>query len=269
MLWASRITDAMKDDKFELFCQPIVPVTPSGSDLRHYEVLVRLREENGDLTPPGAFIPAAERYDMICQLDRWVVDHAFDFLQQRQNSDKMRFSINLSGKSLGESALLQHIESRLINGDVGIHQVCFEITESAAVISLSTARYFMEKLKALGCYFSLDDFGRGMSSFSYLKTLPVDYLKIDGSFILDLSIDPVTQAMVNAINQIAHTMNLRTIAEFVENQQALEELKRMKIDYAQGYHICMPFPIVELDAAHRPDAAPAHTTLSPYTASEV
>jgi diguanylate cyclase (GGDEF)-like protein len=246
MLWASRITEALKEDKFELFCQPIVPTGSSGSEPHHYEILVRLREENGNLTPPGAFIPAAERYDMICQLDRWVVDHAFDYLQQHQEADTLRFSINLSGKSLGESALLQHIEKRLRDGDVGIHEICFEITESAAVISLSTARYFMESLKAIGCRFSLDDFGRGMSSFSYLKTLPVDYLKIDGSFILDLAIDPVTQAMVNAINQIAHTMDLLTIAEFVENQRVLDDLRRMKIDYAQGYHICKPFSIMEL-----------------------
>jgi Amt family ammonium transporter len=134
---------------------------------------------------------------------------------------------------------------------VGIHEICFEITESAAVVSLSTARNFMESLKVLGCHFSLDDFGRGMSSFSYLKTLPVDYLKIDGSFILDLFTDPVTQAMVNAINQIAHTMNLQTIAEFVENQQVLEELQRMEIDFAQGYHICKPFPITELGNTSR------------------
>jgi diguanylate cyclase (GGDEF)-like protein len=248
MLWATRITEALNEDKFVLFCQPIVAVSTSGLETHHYEILVRLREQNGDLIPPGAFIPAAERYDLICQLDRWVVDHAFDYLQQQQQqARKLRFAINLSGKSLGEKALLDHIENRLRNGDVGIHEICFEITESAAVFSLSTARNFMESLKALGCHFSLDDFGRGMSSFSYLKSLPVDYLKIDGSFILDLTIDPVTQAMVNAINQIAHTMNLQTIAEFVENQQVLNELQRMAIDFAQGYHICKPFPITELE----------------------
>jgi Amt family ammonium transporter len=129
---------------------------------------------------------------------------------------------------------------------VGKHEICFEITESAAVLSLSTARLFMQRLKELGCYFSLDDFGRGMSSFSYLKTLPVDNLKIDGSFIRDIVSDPVSQSMVNAINEIAHKMNLKTIAEYVENQPILDALKSMHIDYAQGFHICKPFPLSEI-----------------------
>jgi diguanylate cyclase (GGDEF)-like protein len=261
-LWISRITEALNNDKFELYCHPIVSVSPAGSPSHHYEVLLRLREHNGDLIPPGAFIPAAERYNMICLVDRWVVDHIFDYLQRQRLTSRLRFSINLSGKSLGDKALLEHIERRLRNGDVGKHEICFETTESAAIISLATARHFMESLKLLGCYFSLDDFGRGMSSFSYLKTLPVDCLKIDGSFIRNIIIDPVARAMVNAINQIAHTMKLQTIAEYVENQPILDELQRLEIDYAQGFHICKPFPITELannrgwDAAHPQDAAP-------------
>jgi diguanylate cyclase (GGDEF)-like protein len=251
MLWASRINEALNEDMFELFCQPIVAVASTSSASHHFEILVRLRERNGDLTPPGAFIPAAERYDMIAQLDRWVIDCAFDYLQQHQQTGKICFAINVSGKSLSEKSLLEHIEKRLRSGDVGIHEICFEITESAAVTSLATARNFMDSLKTLGCRFSLDDFGRGMSSFSYLKSLPVDYLKIDGSFVLDIALDPVAQAMVNAINQIAHTMNLKTIAEFVENQQVLQELQRLKIDYAQGFHICQPFPITELEENNR------------------
>jgi diguanylate cyclase (GGDEF)-like protein len=262
MLWVTRITEALNNDKFELFCHPIASVSLTGSAPYHYEILVRLREQNGELTPPGAFIPAAERYNMISLVDRWVIDHIFDYLQQRRQADKLRFSINLSGKSLGDTALLEHIENRFRNGDVGRHEICFEITESAAIISLATARHFMESLKLLGCYFSLDDFGRGMSSFSYLKTLPVDYLKIDGSFIRDIVIDPVARAMVNAINQIAHTMRLQTIAEFVESQAVLDELEQLEIDYAQGFHICKPFSITELasnrgwDAAHPQGAAP-------------
>jgi diguanylate cyclase (GGDEF)-like protein len=249
MLWATRITDALNNDKFELFCHPIVPISSSESDQDHYEILVRLREHNGSLTPPGAFIPAAERYNLITQVDRWVVDHTFDYLQQRQQSDKLRLSINLSGKSLDDESFLKHIETRLRNGDTGRHEICFEITESAAVISLSIARHFIESLKLLGCYFSLDDFGRGMSSFSYLKALPVDHLKIDGSFIRDIDTDPVGRTMVNAIIQIAHTMQLKTIAECVESQSTLDELKKLEIDYAQGFHICMPFTINKLTSS--------------------
>jgi EAL domain-containing protein (putative c-di-GMP-specific phosphodiesterase class I) len=175
-----------------------------------------------------------------------VVDHTFDYLQQWRQSKKLRFAINLSGKSLGDKTLLEHIENRLRSGDMDGHEICFEITETSAIISLSSAHGFMKSLKALGCYFSLDDFGRGMSSFSYLKTLPVDYLKIDGVFIRDIVIDPVNRAMVNAINEIAHTMQLQTIAEFVENQQVLDELQLLGVDYAQGFYICKPFPISEL-----------------------
>jgi diguanylate cyclase (GGDEF)-like protein len=251
ILWVPRLNEALNHDRFELFCHPIVSLSPGLAQQRHFEIMVRLREPDGYLTPPGAFLPAAERYDLITQLDRWVIDHAFDYLQRRQDAERLRFSLNLSGKSLGDNELLAHIEHRLRNGDVGRHEICFEITESAAVISLLTACHFMESLKALGCRFLLDDFGKGISSFSYLKALPIDYLKIDGSFIRDIALDPVVRATVNAINQIAHTMHLQTIAEFVENQQILDELRNLEIDYAQGFHICKPFPIAELaDKSH-------------------
>jgi diguanylate cyclase (GGDEF)-like protein len=246
MLWVSRLTDALNNDKFQLYCQPMVSLSSTAADPNHYEILLRLQDQDGNLAPPGAFIPAAERFDMIALLDRWVVDHVFDYLQQWGQSQGLRLSINLSGKSLGDRSLLDYIESRVKNGDVEGHEICFEITESAAVTSLSAARHFIATLKVLGCRFSLDDFGRGMSSFSYLKTLPVDYLKIDGSFIRDIVIDPVVKVMVKAINEIAHTMNLKTIAEFVESQPILNELQHMDIDYAQGYHICEPFPISQL-----------------------
>ncbi|MEJ2608658.1 MAG: EAL domain-containing protein [Candidatus Thiodiazotropha sp.] len=249
MLWVTRLTEALNKDKFELFCQPIVSVSPSKSKRHHFEILIRLREQKGNLIPPGAFIPAAERYNLNTQLDQWVIDHTFDYLkQQRQAKNKLSFSINLSGKSMGDTALLEHIVKRLRSGDVDGDDICFEITESSAVMCLSTACHFMESLKLFGCHFSLDDFGRGMSSFSYLKNLPVNYLKIDGSFIREIVIDPVSYSMVNAINQIAHTMQLQTIAEYVESQPILEALQHLDIDYAQGYHICKPFPITELSA---------------------
>lgn len=246
MLWASRITDALTNNRFELFCQPIVPLLSCSSEQNHYEILVRLTDAEGNLSQPGAFIPAAERYDMITQLDRWVIDNAFNYLQQRELPKELCFSINISGKSLNDKSLLEHIESRIRNGDVGGHEICFEITESAAVASLVTARHFIESLKVLGCRFMLDDFGKGMSSFSYLKTLPVNFLKIDGSFVKDITSDPVDRAMVDYTNNIAHTMQLKTVAEFVENQSILEELQRLKVDYVQGYHICEPFPLNEL-----------------------
>jgi EAL domain-containing protein (putative c-di-GMP-specific phosphodiesterase class I) len=246
ILWVSRLTDALNNDKFQLYCQPILPLSSSVSESRYYEILLRLQDQNGNLAPPGAFIPAAERFDMIALLDRWVVDHVFDYLRQYKHSQGLRLSINLSGKSLGDKSFLDHIERRIKNGDIEGKMICFEITESAAVPSLSTARHFITTLKKLGCRFSLDDFGSGMSSFAYLKTLPVDTLKIDGSFIKDIVIDPVVSTMVKAINEIAHTMNLQTVAEYVETESLLKELKRMEIDYAQGYHICKPFPIIEL-----------------------
>ena len=246
MLWASRLTEALEQDKFELFCQPIVPVPSSGAKKNHYEILVRLRGLNGDLTLPGVFISAAERYDMVASLDRWVIDHTFDFLQQRRQTEPLLVSINLSGKSLSDNALLEHIEKRIRNGDVRGCEICFEVTESAAMISFSALSHFMGSLKVLGCHFALDDFGRGMCSFAYLKTLPMDYLKIDGSFIREIVGDLVGYSIVNGINQIAHTMQLQTIAEFVESQQILEELQRLGVDYAQGFHISEPFPITEL-----------------------
>jgi diguanylate cyclase (GGDEF)-like protein len=263
MLLMTRINEALNKDRFELYCHPIVPVSHSSPDYFHYEILVRMRERNGDLTPPGAFIPAAERYDMIKLVDRWVIDHTFDYLLHHERPGKLRFSINLSGKTLSDKGLLEHIENRIQNGDIGKHEICFEITESAAVISLGTARRFMESLKQYGCLFSLDDFGRGMSSFSYLKTLPVDYVKIDGSFIKDIVIDPLGRAIVNSINEIAHTMNLQTIAEYVENQAIVEELQRLKIDHAQGFHICMPFPLSKLSGHKTHGVTPTNVYAGP------
>jgi diguanylate cyclase (GGDEF)-like protein len=265
MLWVTRLSEALNNDRFQLYCQPIAPLSISESDPSHYEILVRLQDQNGNLSPPGAFIPAAERYDMIALLDRWVIDHVFDYLQQCRQRKRVRFAINLSAKSLGDMSLLDYIESRIRSGDVSGQEICFEITESAAVTSLSAARHFITSLKELGCHFSLDDFGRGMSSFSYLKTLPVDYLKIDGSFIKEIVVDPVGRAMVNAINQVAHTMHLQTIAEFVESQAIMNELQQMEIDYAQGYHICKPFPISELtdnDESHLACSNKTDVTLS-------
>jgi diguanylate cyclase (GGDEF)-like protein len=246
MLWASRITDALSNNNFELYCQPIVPLSSSESEPSHYEVLVRMRDEHGNLSQPGAFIPAAERFDMITQLDRWVIDHAFNYLQQRDIPGELCLSINISGKSLNNQPLLKHIENRIRDGDIGSHKIFFEITESAAVASLVAARNFIETLKLVGCGFMLDDFGKGMSSFSYLKTLPVDYLKIDGAFVKDIVSDQVDRAMVDYTNNIAHTMQLKTVAEFVENHSILEELHKLGVDYVQGYHICKPFPLKEL-----------------------
>lgn len=246
MHWVNRLKEALNNDRFELFCQPIVTTARTEADQHYFEILLRLREENGDLIPPGAFLPAAERYDLIVQLDSWVVDHAFDYLQQWGHPEKLRFAINLSCKSLGDTDFLNHIDNRLRRGDIEGHEICFEVTESAAISSLSSTRFFMESLKLLGCYFSLDDFGRGMSSFSYLKNLPVNHVKIDGALIRDIVDDPICRAIVNAINQVAHTMQLKTIAEFVQNQQILDELQQLEIDYVQGSHIGMPFSLTLL-----------------------
>ncbi|MDQ3056491.1 MAG: EAL domain-containing protein [Pseudomonadota bacterium] len=243
--WTSRIHAALAEDRFALFAQRIIPVSLDAHLSGHYELLVRMRDEQGELVPPMAFIPAAERYGMMTKIDRWVVRNAFQALGSARASGRLgtQFSINLSGLTMGDATFVDFVVEQFAEFGVPPSQICFEITESAAIGNLTTASQFIAKLKALGCQFSLDDFGTGMSSFAYLKTLQVDFLKIDGGFVRDMVDDEIDAAMVDAINRIGHVMGIKTIAEFVENDEILQRLRDIGVDYAQGFGIHAPAPL--------------------------
>lgn len=248
MQWTQRLRQALDGDLLRLFVQPIVRAAGDDGSQR-YEVLVRMQGEDGSIIPPGAFMPAAERYDLAPAVDRWVVGNFLAWvgdLRRRPGASLGQYSINLSATSLGEESFLEFVLSAIERHRIPAHCLCFEITETAAIANLSRAMTFMNRLKAVGCSFALDDFGSGLSSFGYLKTLPVDYLKIDGSFVRDIDQDPIARAMVASINNIGHEMGLSTVAEFVESAAILECLQEIGVDYVQGYHLGRPGPLSEL-----------------------
>ncbi len=240
-----KIQKAISDDGFVLYSQVIRPIqNPAEPD--HFEILLRMVVDD-EVVSPGLFIPAAERYHLMPAVDRWVAETALTTLSQVPESILSRclFAINLSGQSLGDPAFLEFLIELLNGSSVPKHSICFEITETAAIDNLAAAKHFITTVGALGCQFSLDDFGAGLSSFAYLKSLPVDQLKIDGEFVKDLIEDPVSAAMVASIHQIGHTMGLKTIAEFVENDAIQSRLKEMGVDYAQGFGVGKPLPLDE------------------------
>ena len=246
MQWVPRLHQALEDDRFCLYAQAIVPLDRSQD--RHYELLLRMEDEKGKIIPPGAFLPAAERYNLITHLDTWVIENAFRLLVKNPVFlTQIQFiSINLSGQSLTTAHVLNFIISQLEASGIEANKVCFEITETAAITNLSMATGFISTLRKLGCRFALDDFGSGLSSFAYLKNLSVDYLKIDGMFVKDITNDPIGHAMVKSINEIGHVMGMQTIAEFVENDEIKGMLKEIGVNYAQGYGIAKPLPFDEL-----------------------
>jgi Amt family ammonium transporter len=248
--WVTRILSALEEDRFTLYVQPIQPTEPIPGVPCHYEVLVRMIGESGELIPPGAFIPAAERYDLMPAIDRWVVNHLVECVIRQQCVFKagQRLFVNLSGQSLGHEETLQATIDLLRHSKLPKGLFCFEVTETAAITNLSSARRFMKTLKQFGCEFALDDFGSGLSSFNYLKHLPVEYLKIDGAFVKDMLQDRIDESMVEAISNIGHIMGLKTIAEFVEDKAILFRLVDIGVDFAQGFGIRHPFPIAELYA---------------------
>ncbi len=245
MQWVSEIQSAIEEDRLYLHRQSIMSLNEAENERDHFEILLRMRDKDGRDIPPGAFIPAAERYAMMPTLDRWVINNTFSWLQDAQRRGKRLglCAINLSGHSLGDGGLKQYIVGQLIAYDIPAERVCFEITETAAVSRLDQAIHFIGDMHELGCQFALDDFGTGMSSFAYLKNLPVDYLKIDGSFVKDILDDPVDCGMVESINQIGHLMGLRTIAEYVENDRIRERLAEIGVDYVQGFGVARPGPL--------------------------
>ncbi len=251
MQMVSRITRALKENRMRLFSQSIMPLKDP-QEPPHCEILIRMQDERGKLLAPGEFMPAAEKYSLMPSVDRWVIDQVFAvkaFMARQQQADVGIYhhcSINLSGASLGDDILLDYIRDKTRDYDIKPASVCFEITETAAIANLPVAAAFIKELRAMGYRFALDDFGSGLSSFAYLKNLPVDYLKIDGSFVRDIANDPIDFTMVKAINQIGQVMNIKTIAEFVEDDKIVRKLHEIGVDFAQGFGIDRPRPIEEL-----------------------
>ena len=209
--------------------------------MQDYEVLVRMVCDDGKVILPGGFMPAAERFGLIHSVDRWIVRRALTQLSRlHQNGETVRFSINLSGKAFEDTALLPMIQELLDNSNIEPSYVCFEITETAAIAKLSEAEKFISALNAMGCQFALDDFGAGFSSVSLRNPLPVDKLKIDGSFVQGMADSRIDQAMVQSMSQVAHALGKQTIAEYVENSTTLALLRDYGVDYAQGHYIGKP-----------------------------
>lgn len=253
MEWVGRIQDALREDRFCLYAQSIVDLR--GGDGGHCELLVRMLSSSGEVIAPMAFIPAAERYNLMPAIDRWVIKAAFDALAAAPVRSLDSVAINLSGASLSDDHFLDYIKAQFERTGIAPQSICFEITETAAIANLSKAAGFIGELNRLGCRFALDDFGVGMSSFVYLKHLPVDYLKIDGSFVKDMLEDPIDRAMVETINHIGHIMGKKTIAEGVESDAALAQLRLIGVDFAQGYRLQRPQPFVAGGAGVRSAAS--------------
>jgi len=256
MGWAVRLSEAIENDRFELYYQPIRAIstekqdnlTPIGSSQISIEVLLRMVPRSGPIMEPDAFLPAAERYGMSTELDRWVVGHTIAWLND--HVDELNHvdvcSLNISGTSLGDAQFAEFTIEAIKSSTMDPQRICFEITETAAIAHMFNAQAFIKALQALGCRFALDDFGSGLSSFAYLKNLSVDFLKIDGSLVKNLVEDPVDRAMVRSINEIAHLMEKKTVAEFVQTEAIFETLHGIGVDFAQGHFIGEARPIQEL-----------------------
>ena len=244
------ITDEIDDEQFILYCQPIVPLSSRVMGQHHYEVLIRKISFDGKIMLPTTFIPSAERYHLMPNIDRWVIKNTLAAYRKLLNISFEKcdyvFSINLSGTSLGDKSLLGYIREQFAIYAIPPQSICFEITETAAVVNLKNTIQLFTSLRKLGCSFALDDFGSGMSSFMYLKNFDVDYLKIDGSFVKDMHINKIDHAMVRSIHSVAEAMNIQTVAEFVENDAILKELKLIGIHYGQGLHLGAPVPMKQL-----------------------
>ncbi len=242
MQWAARINNALEDNRFELFRQTIQPLQPGLDTGAHYELLLRMRDEQGALVSPELFIASAERYGLTPNIDRWVIAQAFRWLvSEADERERLSLcSINLSGQSLADEKFLPFVVDQFQRSGLDGSRICFEITETAAIASYSQANRFIHALKEIGCKFALDDFGTGLSSFGYLKHFPVDFLKIDGSFVKEILHDPIDREMVRSINEIGHLTGKQTIAEFAENAEIITMLRGMGVDYAQGYGVSEP-----------------------------
>jgi EAL domain-containing protein (putative c-di-GMP-specific phosphodiesterase class I) len=250
MQWAARINNALEDNRFEIYRQIIQPLQTADLGL-HYELLLRMRDEAGKIVAPDQFIAAAERFGLTPNIDRWMIEHALRWLvSEADEREKLAMcSINLSGQSLGDDKFLPFVIDHFHRSGIDASKICFEITETAAIASFSQANRFIHALKELGCRFALDDFGTGLSSFGYLKHFPVDFLKIDGSFVKEILHDPIDREMVRSINEIGHLTGKQTIAEFAENAEIIEMLRSLGVDYAQGFGIAIPQRVLRAAAS--------------------
>jgi EAL domain-containing protein (putative c-di-GMP-specific phosphodiesterase class I) len=239
MEWVSRLQRALLEGRFALYSQRIHAIGGQNNRNSHQELLVRMVDERGGIVPPMAFIPAAERYSMMPMIDEWVIENAFARISA-MGPDCGTFAINISGMSIADERFLEFVREQFRRRAMPARSVCFELTETAAVANFDKAARFFGEMKSLGCLFSLDDFGAGMSSFGYLRHLPVDFIKIDGSFVKDIADDPVDLATVRAINDVGHVMGKQTIAEFVDGELGLAALREIGVDFAQGNWISSP-----------------------------
>jgi len=247
------IRAALAEDRLVLFYQPVYTILPDNVEMAHCEILLRIKSETGELFSPAEFIPIAEKYNVMTEIDRWVFSHVLDWVVEHQHTvETPKLLINLSGLSFINDEFLAFVVDQLQTRGVDPKKLAFEITETAAVDNMEKANAFIERIRKIGCDFALDDFGSGFSTFAYLKELPIDYLKIDGSLVKNLATDSIDREMVRAINEIGHTVGALTIAEFVEDDEALEHLRTMGVDYAQGYGLCKPKALSELAAELNP-----------------
>jgi EAL domain-containing protein (putative c-di-GMP-specific phosphodiesterase class I) len=249
MEWVTQLDKALDDDRLILNCQRIAPINAMDNSLdTHYEILLTMLDELGDIMPPGDFIMAAETYNRMTTVDRWVIERVLQWMSEHKSDldNFAGFAINVSGHSVNDETFPDFVLEQFSRTQAPTSKVCFEITETAAIANLDNAVDFMNRMKIIGCQFSLDDFGTGLSSYSYLRNLPVDFVKIDGVFVKDVATNPSDYAVVRSINEIGHYMGKKTIAEFVEDDAALEQLKEIGVDYAQGYRIEKPSPLADL-----------------------
>jgi len=245
MEFLSEIRKTLEENRFFLMKQPIVPIQNNGDEM-HHEILIRMMSEDGKVVYPGAFIPAAERFNLMPEIDEWVIDRTIEYIQKlhHNNTENVgKYFVNLSGNSLSDDNFLMNVEKKIKSSMLPPKSLCFEVTETAAIANLSKTINLIEVLRNLNCEFALDDFGCGLSSFSYLKQIPLDYLKIDGGFVSNLLEDELDSAIVMASNHIGHAANLKTIAEFVENEMILEKIEEIGVDFAQGWALGKPVPI--------------------------
>ena len=243
MEYIANVSQAIEKNQFHLVKQLIKSINNYDEYHEHYEILLRYKDVKDNIISPELFIYTAEKYGVITIIDRWVVETLIHNYKQYFPDEKTRISINLSGISISNKEFVEYIIDLVSNSNIDPHFICFEITETAAVSQISQATKFISIMKKIGVKFALDDFGSGVSSFGYLKKLPVDYLKIDGSLIKNIVTEPSDRAIVNSVNRIAQMMGMKTIAEFVENEQILEVLAEIGVDYAQGYSIGKPINI--------------------------
>jgi Amt family ammonium transporter len=247
MRWVARIQQALNDNRMVLYSQPIVPTMSHKTSLPHVELLIRMLDDDGKIITPGEFLPAAERYNLIAAIDMWTVEHVLSELQQARDQGRDIhgiYAINLSGQSLGDARFYKRIISLIKAAGLTDARavLCFEVTETAAITNMRSALHFINELRQIGCLIALDDFGSGLSSFAYLKQMPVDYLKIDGMFVNDCVHNSVNLEIVNSINGIGQVLGLKTVAEFVEDESTLITMKHLGVDFVQGFRIGKPQP---------------------------